>query len=302
MSQSIICLKCKNVISVNPQSLTDSNNIQCQVCGAMIPRTEPPVLPGIASMASSASSESAGSLDSTARKKSSWWRLLLFAVGALLTILVLHFVINGYLVARKVIAVQAEERNMKRIALAISNYYDTYKRFPAPTTMDGRRPASAWTVSVLHYVDLEERPEARGSTPPLLSEAELQGPVPDVFRSVRGKAKPNERNVFVIKSTPADAKNNKATIFVEGQYAPNGAFESGFSKTVLAIQLSQYSRPWSEPVDLSIDEAYALIQKEPDVFLAITVDLSTRWIPSNISREEFESLVLRKDLRRTQRR
>ena len=146
-------------------------------------------------------------------------------------------------------------------------------------------------VPVLHYLDIDKRPEAWGASPPVLSEAVLQGPASDAFRSVRGNAQPNERNVFVIKSTPADAKKNKATIFVEGQYATHDFFESGIAKTVLAIQLSRYSRPWSAPVDLSIDEAYALIQKEPDVFLVIAVDLSVRWISSSISREEFESLV-----------
>ena len=73
-------------------------------------------------------------------------RIILVACSAVLGALFLHFMINGFLVARKIAALRTDERNLKRIGLAISNYYNTYKRWPSPTTQDGSQPATAWSA------------------------------------------------------------------------------------------------------------------------------------------------------------
>ncbi len=74
-----------------------------------------------------------------------------------------------------------------------------------------------------------------------------------------------------------------------------GTIVDGTSNTILTIQLTKYSKPWTEPADLTFDEAYDLIQKEPGVVLVGSADGGIHWIPSNISREKFSRLARRAD-------
>ncbi len=82
-------------------------------------------------------------------------------------------------------------------------------------------------------------------------------------------------------------------MFVEGRYARIGDVLDGTTNTIMAIQLTRYAKPWAQPGDLSIDEAYDLIQKEPGRVLVVMVDGKLVWLPTSISREQFNTLATR---------
>lgn len=236
--------------------------------------------------------------DKPGREPMSTTAKVFISLGSVGAILVLVCGVAGFLIVQNIMATGTDFQNMKLVALAMMNYESAYKKFPAPAAMDVEgKPAYSWTVTLMPYIDENAGFKAYdyGTVLPWNAPGNeaLQGNAPSIYRSARGSAKANERNVFVLTAPATEKDTRLHPGFVEGRYSSMAQFVDGTSNSILLIQLRNHSKPWAEPGDLTIDEAYDLMQKEPGTVLITMADGATYWIPITIPREKFQALATR---------
>ncbi len=91
-------------------------------------------------------------------------------------------------------------------------------------------------------------------------------------------------------STP-DIRDQSAPVFKDGDWTRIGNIIDGTQRTIFAVQFTRYSRPWAEPGELSIDEAYELIKKEPSPVMAVLGDGTIVRIPNDIDVARFRAMA-----------
>lgn len=225
-------------------------------------------------------------------------RVILIVAGAVGGVLVLLCGIGGLLFARSYMLFNADTKNMRLVALAFHNYESAYKRLPAPASVDAnRKPVWSWTVAVLPFTDDKARFESFNPSSPMLSwdapgNEILRSAAPASFKSARAGSSTSERNVFVVSALPTD-DYRKLPMFVEGQYAKFSRVTDGAANTILAMQFTRYSQSWAQPGEVTIDQAYELLGKEPGGCLVVMLDGSVKWLPNATSRADFNAMVTR---------
>lgn len=143
--------------------------------------------------------------------------------------------------------------NLKHIALAIHNYHEEHGHFPPPYVADASgQPLLSWRVLILPYLEQQQladqfRYDESWDSPhnhQLLTDLY-------VFRSDR-KIVTGETNfvAVVADNTLWDPHSRTTTQEVS----------DGLDKTLLLMEIPSQGIAWSEPRDLSLDEALALLQ------------------------------------------
>jgi prepilin-type processing-associated H-X9-DG protein len=217
---------------------------------------------------------------------------------------------GGIMVALLLPAVQAAREaarrtqcsnNLKQIGLAVLNYHDTYKCFPAAvlTDEDGQ-PMRSWRVAILPYVEQT----------PLFDEYDFSEPWDG----------PNNRALHNVSiptygcpSDPASTSPDTNYVMIVGEGTLGGTpnetvrmsdVTDGLSNTILAIEVPASGIHWMEPRDMTVDEAVAYItdpavcgqrHAHPGGCNVLFGDGSVRFLPGTIDPKTLRSLLTRDD-------
>lgn len=203
------------------------------------------------------------------------------ATAPIMAALLLPAVAQARGAAQRTVAVN----NLKQIGLAMHNYHDTYRGFPAAysTNRDGQALLS-WRVHILPFIDQTALYEQFHLDEPWDSEhnKKLIPQMPQVYRSPDSMAEPGKTNYLGIRGeqgvmvAPEDDEKGKAT--------PIGTrmnqILDGTSNTIMVVEANDAKAViWTKPDDLEPDEENplnGLVGLRPNAFIAAFCDGSVR--------------------------
>jgi len=217
---------------------------------------------------------------------------------------------SGVLVALLLPAVQAareaarrtqSSNNLKQIALAMHNYHDTYKCFPAAYSTDaGGKPLLSWRVYLLPFLEQGPLFEQFHLDEPWDSphNRQLIPQMPEVYRASGSKAPPGKTNYLGIRG--------QAMAFIAPKQnggAPQGSrfadFTDGTSNTIMVVEASDEAAvEWTRPADYEPDASQPLQGLgglRPGGFQAALTDGSVQFISSQIDPEMLMRLFTKND-------
>jgi len=172
--------------------------------------------------------------------------------GGILAALLLPAVGAGREAARRSMCTN----NLKQIGVAMHNYHDTYKCFPAAvlTDEDGQ-PMRSWRVAILPFVEQTPLYEQYDFSEPWdgPNNSALQGtPVPAYRCPSDGDPAARETSYVMIVG--------KGTIGGEPNETVKMAdVRDGTSNTILAIEVGTSGIHWMEPRDVTLEEAVTFL-------------------------------------------
>jgi hypothetical protein len=210
---------------------------------------------------------------------------------------------SGVLVALLLPAIQAAREaarrtasmnNMKQIALAMHNYHDVYKSFPARAIKDKPgKPLLSWRVQVLPYIEENDLYQQFHLDEPWDSEhnRKLLAQMPAVYRN------PN---------LPDGTKTNylvpvgEDTIFSGDEPARMADITDGTSRTIMLLEVdADRAVPWTKPDDYEVDADHPLAGlgnlRGGGIFLSGFADGSVRAISRAIDPETFLLMLKKAD-------
>ncbi len=205
--------------------------------------------------------------------------------------------------------------HLKRIAIALHNYHDTWRCFPPAITYDEElRPMHSWRVLILPY--LEDPPTAliadynmsepwNGPNNSLLLEA-----MPEVFRCASAQFK--ERNspdtyhthFLAITSPGFSAEQPATTAWPRGSASSFRDILDGSSNTLMVVESITAKVSWMEPRDLRLEdipiainhpERVGMSSHHPGGCQVALVDGSVRFLGATISPGALRRLILSND-------
>jgi prepilin-type processing-associated H-X9-DG protein len=140
--------------------------------------------------------------------------------------------------------------NLKQIGLAMHNYHDSTKHFPAAASYDTQgRPLLSWRVHVLPYLEQEALYKQFHLDEPWDSphNRTLIERMPEVYRSPASKLKEKDRTCYVV---PVGLQ----TVFPGREGMQIKDIKDGASNTILAVEVDDsHAVPWTKPEDLPFD-------------------------------------------------
>jgi hypothetical protein len=204
---------------------------------------------------------------------------------------------TGVLVALLLPAVQAAREaarrtqslnNLKQLALAMHNYHDTYRHFPAAYSTDAAgEPLLSWRVYLLPFLEEQTLFEQFRLDEPWDSphNRQLIAQMPDVFRAPGSQLLQGKTNYLGIRG--------EEMAFIAPKQAgprPEGSrmadFTGGTSNTLMIVEASDaVAVEWTRPADYEPNEAQpaaGLVGLRPGGFQAAFADGSVRMISSEI--------------------
>jgi prepilin-type processing-associated H-X9-DG protein len=170
--------------------------------------------------------------------------------------------------------------NLKQIGLAMHNFHDTHKAFPAASTYDAKgKPLLSWRVYLLPYVEQDALFRQFRLNEPWDSphNKKLIGRMPPVYKS------PLQKNVEAGKTTYLAPVGPK-TIFGGKKGMPIQKIVDGTSNTIMVVDADD-SRAvfWTQPEDYKIDAKNpmaGLVRQGTHGFNALFADGSVHFIPA----------------------
>lgn len=169
--------------------------------------------------------------------------------------------------------------NMKQLMLAMHNYADVNKHFPAAVIIgpDGKTPHS-WRIEMLPYVDQAALYQQYKMDEPWDSEnnKKVLEQMPAVFR--HPAADPNSKDASYFAIT------GETTIFPGMKPSGFADIRDGTSNTIMLVE-AQRPIPWTKPEDIPYDPAKPLPKfggYEPRIFVAALADGSVRNVAQNV--------------------
>lgn len=209
--------------------------------------------------------------------------------------------------ARKAARRMQAQGQMRQITLALHNYHDVHKGFPAAysTDKDGK-PLLSWRVHILPYLEEKALYDRFHLDEPWDSDhnKKLIEAMPRIYRSPASKSKPGHTNFLAIRGENA--------VFVppegdqKGRETPIGTrladIKDGASNTIITVEGNDSAVvPWTKPDD------FAAGQKEPlktltglhgSGFVAGFADGSVRYGYGSVSTGNLKLLFDRRDGKR----
>jgi len=194
--------------------------------------------------------------------------------------------------------------NLKQIALALSNYHDTYAGFP-PAAFYGRnkrltkdsKPLLSWRVLILPFLEEFALHRQFKLDEPWDSEhnKKLLAKIPKTYAPVRGKTRlPHSTfyQVFTGKTAGFEAVSG-----LGGWVGlTSNSFPDGLSNTLLVVEAGE-AVPWSKPEDLRYDAKKPLPKLGglfPDGFHAVFGDRGiVRFIKKKTDEKTLRALITR---------
>lgn len=140
--------------------------------------------------------------------------------------------------------------NLKQIALAMHNYHDTHKHFPAAVNCDADgKPLLSWRVHILPFLECEPLYEQFHLDEPWDSEhnRKLIDQMPAVYRCPASKLREKGRASYVVAV-------GEGTVFPGREGVPIKEIKDGTSNTILAVEVDdEHAVIWTKPDDLPFD-------------------------------------------------
>ncbi len=230
-------------------------------------------------------------------------------IGVILAVVAMVMLVcGGILVALLLPAVQGgRERarraqcmnNLKQIGLAIHNYHDTWKCFPAAVLTDEEgTPRRSWRVAVLPFVEQNATFDAYRFEEP------WDSPNNQALENFRPPA-------YACPSDPTIGPAETNYVMITGQGTVGGEpnekvsfkeITDGTSNTIMAVEVAGAGISWLEPRDMSIDEAIAYItdpsstgqtHAHPGGVNVLIADGSVHFISSTIDRQTLRAMMTR---------
>jgi hypothetical protein len=181
--------------------------------------------------------------------------------------------------------------NLKQIALAMHNYHDTNKRFPAQAVYspDGK-PLLSWRVLILPFVEQDNLYKQFHLDEPWDSEhnKKLLAHMPRAY-ALPGKEAPGGTETHYLGFVGKGA-------FFEGRKGIQiQEITDGTSNTILVVEAAK-GVPWTKPEDLPFDPEKPLPElggHHGDSFSAAFCDGSVHTLPRPIKQETLKALITR---------
>ncbi len=141
--------------------------------------------------------------------------------------------------------------NLKQIGLAMHNYHDTYRRFPAAASYDKNgKPLLSWRVAILPYIEQVQLYEQFHLDEPWDSQhnKQLIAKMPATYRSPQSKLPGNQgRTNYVVPVGPE-------TIFSGKKGTEIRDIRDGTSNTIMVLEVGDPQAPiWTRPDDWPFD-------------------------------------------------
>ncbi len=186
------------------------------------------------------------------------------------------------------------KNNLKQIGLAMHNYHDVHKAFPASGSVDTKnKKLLSWRVHVLPYIDGDALYKQFHLDEPWDSEHNKQfiKQMPGVFAS------PNHENLAKEGKTVYLLPTGEGAAFEGNEGRGIREFTDGTSNTIMAVEAhSDAAVIWTKPDDLSLDFKNllkGLAGARTGGFHALFADGSVRFISENINQDILKALFTR---------
>lgn len=205
----------------------------------------------------------------------------------------------GVLVALLLPAVQAAREaarrtqsanNLKMIGLAMHNYHDVYKAFPARANFDAQgRPLLSWRVHLLPFLDQQALYKRFHLDEPWDSpnNRELIPLMPALYRNPSGNAGPGRTHYLAPAGEGMLLAGNKGRRLHE--------ITDGTSNTIMALEVDDSRAAiWTQPDDWTPDpqrELAGLGTAHPGGFMVLIADGSVRFVSKTIDPKTFQNLL-----------
>jgi Protein of unknown function (DUF1559) len=180
--------------------------------------------------------------------------------------------------------------NLKQIALAMHNYHDTYKTFPAAASYDANgKPLLSWRVHILPFVEQDALYRQFRLNEPWDSEhnKKLIAQMPAVYRS------PNQLNGNEGKTTYLVPVGPK-TIFEGKKGIGFNKITDGTSNTIMIVESADNRAVfWTQPEDYKINDknpVAGLVRPEAKQFNTAFADGSVRALSATIDPAKLRAL------------
>ncbi|HUY89166.1 MAG TPA: M56 family metallopeptidase [Pirellulales bacterium] len=177
--------------------------------------------------------------------------------------------------------------NLKYLMIAMHNYHDVYKHFPAAVVIgpDGKTPHS-WRIELLPFVEQRALYDQYKMDEPWDSEnnKKVLEQMPAVFRHPSADPGSKDASYFAI--------TGETTMFPGTQGSEIKDIRDGTSNTIALVE-AQRSIPWTKPEDIAYDPAKPLPKfggYEPRIFNAAFADGSMRAISQEIDEKLLRAL------------
>jgi len=183
--------------------------------------------------------------------------------------------------------------HLKQIGLAMHNYHDTHKSFPAAavTGTDGKKLLS-WRILLLPFLDQNELFKQFRLNEPWDSEhnSKLISRMPDVFASSN-----ISRDQRAIGMTTYLVPVAEKTLFGSKDGIAIKQITDGTSNTIMVVDANaEAAVPWTKPDDLMVDFKQPLKglagQGGERLFYALLCDGSVRAVPDSIDADTLRRL------------
>jgi hypothetical protein len=182
--------------------------------------------------------------------------------------------------------------NMKQLGLAMHNYHDVYKHFPAASIIgpDGKTPHS-WRIEVLPFLEQDALYRQCKMDEPWDSpnNKKILEQMPAVFRDPSDPRDSKNASYFVVVG--------KGTIFGDKEGAGISTILDGTSNTIMVVEAKR-DVPWTKPEDIEFDPD----QDPPEFgghyqegFLTTLADGSVRFIAKTVDPKILKLLLLKGD-------
>ncbi|HID75632.1 MAG TPA: DUF1559 domain-containing protein, partial [Planctomycetaceae bacterium] len=179
--------------------------------------------------------------------------------------------------------------NLKRIGLALHNYHDVYRHFPAAyTTDDDGKPLLSWRVHILPFVEQASLYEQFHLDEPWDSphNRTLIPLMPSVYRSPGGTREPGKTNYLGVAGPKG--------VFPGSEPVGVREITDGTSHTIMLVEAGNASAVlWTKPGDFVPDPdnpIKGLVGVRPGGFLAGFADGSVRFISQSVDAGVLEAL------------
>jgi prepilin-type processing-associated H-X9-DG protein len=222
----------------------------CAECGQVI------TIPGKPAPAPAGRSSSSGI----------WVVLAVLGVGALGLLvcggLLFALLMPAVTTARGAAKASMCQNNLKQIAIALHNYHDTYKTFPAPYIADENgRPMHSWRTAILPFMEQSHIfNQYNFNEPwdgPQNSQLAAMYPQLPVYRCPDDTAAGFDSPSYMAIVAPGG-------VFEDGKWNSIADITDGTSNTILVVEVSGATSHWMAPVDLDAEALNRMINSAQD--------------------------------------
>lgn len=183
--------------------------------------------------------------------------------------------------------------NLKQLALAMHNYHDTFRSFPARASFDAQgNPLLSWRVHVLPFIEQEQLYRQFKLDEPWDSEhnKKLIPRMPAVYHSPSQKKSAAGKTCYLLPV-------GKSAIFSGLKGIKISEILDGTSNTIMIVEVNEENAvPWTKPADFSVEGKELLkrlVRPGAKTFLASFADGSVRAISRTINDKLLRALFTR---------